>query len=167
MERLRTICVGHVEPPRLHYLYCLPCVSRNLSSHLTFDHLFLRCGSPIYRKRVGLGFCSILQPREFVCTSTTSGSSNNRGGFNRDLCLCESIERPNRHAVAQASCPLLVTCSGDLTTYSSYNSRKETGHIGLRGQDASCMNAVLQSLFCIDSFGKVLVRLLPPPRPPS
>ena len=44
----------------------------------------------------------------------------------------------------------------------SYNSKKETGYVGLKNQGTTGrMNTILQSLFCIGYFRKVSCHLFP------
>ncbi len=43
----------------------------------------------------------------------------------------------------------------------SYDSKKETGYVGLKNQGATCyMNSLLQSLFCTRYFRKVILLML-------
>jgi ubiquitin C-terminal hydrolase len=43
----------------------------------------------------------------------------------------------------------------------SYDSKKETGYVGLKNQGATCyMNSLLQSLFCTRYFRKVILLIL-------
>ncbi|KAI9319606.1 hypothetical protein BX666DRAFT_1914369 [Dichotomocladium elegans] len=45
-------------------------------------------------------------------------------------------------------------------SFVNYNSRKETGYVGIRNQGATCyMNSMLQSLYCTNSFRKAVYQI--------
>lgn len=46
--------------------------------------------------------------------------------------------------------------------YTNYDSKKETGYVGLKNQGATCyMNSLLQTLYHIPYFRKVLFQISP------
>ena len=64
----------------------------------------------------------------------------------------------------QASRSLTFAYYEVLCPFSSYDSKKETGYVGLKNQGATdSMNTILQALFCINSFRKVSCRVFPDP----
>ena len=66
----------------------------------------------------------------------------------------------------QVGCSLLFAYYKTLCAPSSYDSKKETGYVGLKNQGATgYMNTILQSLFCTNAFRKVSFRVFSLPRP--
>lgn len=85
--------------------------------------------------------------------------SSDRRGVCRGLRLCESLGRSDRYAMArfhQVSRFLLFVNSKISNSSPSYDSKKETGYVGLKNLGATgYMNTVLQCLFHINCFRKV------------
>ena len=53
---------------------------------------------------------------------------------------------------------------GNQLKLDSYDSKKETGMVGLKNQGATCyLNSLLQSLYFTNAFRKVCVIRYPPP----
>lgn len=52
--------------------------------------------------------------------------------------------------------------------FNNYDSKKETGYVGLKNQGATCyLNSLLQSLYFTNAFRKVLFAHIPLPREPN
>jgi len=63
--------------------------------------------------------------------------------------------------IISSSKPDLITQIKDLKHFSSYDSKKQTGYVGLKNQGATgYLNAVLQSFFCINYLRKVQSHLI-------
>jgi uncharacterized UBP type Zn finger protein len=62
--------------------------------------------------------------------------------------------------LCQVSQPVLL-CEGEANGYRySYDSKKETGYVGLKNQGATCyMNSLLQSLFCTNAFRRAVYQI--------
>ncbi|GAB0492871.1 hypothetical protein MMPV_004141 [Pyropia vietnamensis] len=59
----------------------------------------------------------------------------------------------------------LVTSIGSITVLPDWDSRAETGYVGLRNQGATCyLNSLLQMLYCLPGFRRMVYALpIPPP----
>lgn len=52
-----------------------------------------------------------------------------------------------------------IFAMADLSS-SSYDSRKETGYVGIKNQGATCyMNSLLQSLYCTNAFRRAVYQI--------
>jgi ubiquitin C-terminal hydrolase len=50
----------------------------------------------------------------------------------------------------------------DFSNWTSYDSKKETGMVGLKNQGATCyLNSLLQSLYCTNAFRQVCSTIQP------
>lgn len=83
-----------------------------------------------------------------------------------------SAVRPARGVALADAPPLrieahvqLVTSIGPITVLPDWDSRAETGYVGLRNQGATCyLNSLLQMLYCLPGFRRLVYALpIPPP----
>lgn len=60
------------------------------------------------------------------------------------------------HNFVKCACPRSRTLATSLTRPHSYDSKKETGFVGMKNQGATCyMNSLLQSMYCTNFFRRV------------
>jgi ubiquitin carboxyl-terminal hydrolase 7 len=131
----------------------------NWSSHSKSRHLIHRCSSSFHCRGMRLGFYSLQRTAQIIqCTGRTSSTDHRRRvcGY---YCLCSGAGGPYRRSVAQlrqVSRRFSHLSTSRVHSFASYDSKKETGCVGLKNQGATCyMNSLLQSLYCTRYFRRV------------
>ena len=129
-----------------------------------------RCSPSFHCGGVRLGFYSIQRTAQTIQCARRTSSTDHRRGVCRDHSLCSGIGGSHGRPVAQlceVGCPFLQLLASACLSRTSYDSKKETGCVGLKNQGATCyMNSLLQSLYCTRYFrkvGRVLLLCIYPP----
>ncbi|GJQ12090.1 hypothetical protein GpartN1_g3881.t1 [Galdieria partita] len=145
-------------------------------SHLS---LYLDCGGPIQSERCSWAAHIFSQSAKFnlVCINQEDNSKNivknaehrftdneSDWGF-KEFIKLDTLMRPENCFLVEDSVifgaqVILVADAALETNFFSYDSRKETGYVGLKNQGATCyMNSLLQTLFHLGEFRKAVYRM--------